>query len=116
MATKKAEPSGEPQRKLPPAMNPEAREQQLIHLAYNLAEERLRNGTASAQEVTHLLKAGQKQSELAIREAELKNDLLIARTTQIGNEEQQQQMLRDAMQAFAGYRGEIDPDLEDFDE
>jgi len=116
MAVKKAEPSGEPQRKMPPAMTPEAREQQLVHLAYNLAEERLRNGTASAQEVTHLLKAGQVQNQLAIRELELKNELLIARTTQIGNEETQQQMLKDAMRAFAGYRGEDVPDLEDFDD
>jgi hypothetical protein len=116
MVAKKTEPSGTPQRKLPPAMTPEAREQQLIHLAYNLAEERLRNGTASAQEVTHLLKAGQKQSELAIREAELKNDLLIARTTQIGNEDNQRQMLQDAMRAFAGYQGKDFDEDEDFDD
>ena len=40
------------------ALTPEAREKQLIALAMDVAEERLRNGTASSQEVTHFLKLG----------------------------------------------------------
>ena len=39
-----------------PALTPEARENQLIALAVNLAEKQLREGTASSQVITHYLK------------------------------------------------------------
>ncbi len=39
-------------------LTPEARENQMISLAMDLAEQRLRDGTASAQEVVHFLKLG----------------------------------------------------------
>lgn len=35
---------------------PEARENQLVSLAYDLAEQQLREGSASAMVITHLLK------------------------------------------------------------
>jgi hypothetical protein len=44
-------------KKRPPAATPEARENQLAALAYDLAEKQLREGTASSQVVTHFLKA-----------------------------------------------------------
>ena len=40
------------------ALTPEARENQLISLAVNLAEKQLREGTASSQVITHYLKLG----------------------------------------------------------
>lgn len=39
-----------------PAFSPEARENQLIAMAYDLAEQHLRDGTATSQEITHFLK------------------------------------------------------------
>ena len=39
-----------------PALTPEARENQLISLAIDLAEQQLRDGTASSQVITHYLK------------------------------------------------------------
>ena len=36
-----------------PALSPEARENQLISLAVDLAEQQLRDGTASSQVITH---------------------------------------------------------------
>ena len=41
-------------RRMRPALTPEARENQMISLAMDVAEERLRNGTASSQEKDHL--------------------------------------------------------------
>ena len=41
--------SSEPAKKMRPALTPEARENQLIALAVDLAEKQLREGTASAQ-------------------------------------------------------------------
>ena len=50
----------EDKKALRPAITPEGREKQLISLAMDLAEQRLLDGTASAQEVTHFLKLGSK--------------------------------------------------------
>ena len=49
--------SGE-QQMMRPALTPEARENQLISLASDLAEKQLREGTASSQVITHYLKLG----------------------------------------------------------
>ena len=42
-------------KKMRPALTPEARENQLISLAVDLAEEQLRDKTASSQVITHFL-------------------------------------------------------------
>lgn len=58
-----------------PATTPEGRENQLISLAHDLAEERLRNGTASAQEVTHFLKLGSSRERLEQQRLSHENEL-----------------------------------------
>ena len=50
--------------KIRPALTPEARENQLIYLATNLAEQQLRDGTASSQVITHYLKLGSSKEKL----------------------------------------------------
>ena len=45
-------------RKIRPALSPEARENQLVSLAVDLAEKQLMEGTASSQVITHYLKLG----------------------------------------------------------
>ena len=47
-----------------PATNPEDRENQMIALAVNLAEQQLRDGTASSQVITHYLKLGSTKERL----------------------------------------------------
>ena len=47
-----------------PALTPEARENQLIYLATDLAEKQLREGTASSQVITHYLKLGSTKEKL----------------------------------------------------
>ena len=47
-----------------PAISPEARENQMIALAVDLAEEQLRNGTASSQVITHYLKLGSTKEKI----------------------------------------------------
>lgn len=48
----------ESSRMMRPALTPEARENQLVSLAVDLAEKQLREGTASSQVITHYLKLG----------------------------------------------------------
>ena len=52
----------EPKRKK--ALSPEARENQLIAYATNLAERQLREGTASSQVIVHYLKLGSSKERL----------------------------------------------------
>ena len=58
MSKAKTPDSSSSPRKIRPAISPEARDNQLIALAYNLVEKRLLEGTASSQETTHFLKLG----------------------------------------------------------
>ena len=50
--------SNVPKRRVRPALTPEARENQLISMAVDLAEQQLIDGTASSQVITHYLKLG----------------------------------------------------------
>lgn len=49
---------------LKPALSPEARENQMIAYATNLAEKQLREGTASSQVICHYLKLGSSKERL----------------------------------------------------
>ena len=54
-------------RQMRPALTPEARENQLISLAVDLAEQQLRDGTASSQVITHFLKLNLKKRNFELR-------------------------------------------------
>lgn len=62
-----------------PSTSPEARENRLISLAYDLAEKRLLEGTASAQEVTTLLKQGSQKAREELEKLRTENDLMRAK-------------------------------------
>ena len=69
----------EPPKTLPkmrPALTPEAREGQLIALATDLVEQRLRDGTATSQEVVHFLRLGSMRERLEREKLENENILL----------------------------------------
>lgn len=90
-----------------PALTPEARENQMISLAMDLAERRLRDGSASSQEVTHFLKiAANKEidainKQLAQKELELKEAKRQAVESQAKIDELYSQALK-AMQRYSG--------------
>lgn len=48
----------------PPAATPNARENQMVALAYDVAEKQMRDGTASSQVVSHFLKLGSSRERL----------------------------------------------------
>ena len=113
---RKGSSSEEPLPKLPPTFSAEARESQLIALAYDLAEKRLRDGTASSAETVHLLRAGTVEKQQQIEKLKRENILLAARTEQLGDESRLEKLLERATQAFAGYRGEDPEPYEGSDE
>ena len=97
-------------KKMRPALSVEARENQLISLAVDLAEQQLREGTASSQVITHYLKLGSTreklENELKMRELEL----MAAKTKQINNAEDSKILYEQALKAMRNYAGQGDPD------
>lgn len=89
----------------PPATTPEARENQMIALAMDVVEERLRNRTASSQETTHFLKLGsvKEKKELALLEQEL--ELKKAKTESIQSAKRVEELYINALNAMRSYSG-----------
>lgn len=92
----------------PPARNIENRENQLIEKAYNLAEERLDNGTASAQEIVHFLKMGTAKAQLEKKKLEAETELLTSKKDAIDATKRSEEKYDEAMRAFQEYRGDND--------
>lgn len=98
--------------KLRPALSPEARENQMIALAMDLVEQRLRDGTASSQETTHFLKAASQKSKLELENLRLTNELTAAKTKAIGDTAEIKILYEDALKAMRKYQGQGDDDYD----
>lgn len=101
-----------------PALNPEMREQQLISLAVDLVEQRLRDGTASAQETTHFLKLASQKSKIELERAKLENKLIEAKTRAIDDQADMKTLYLNAIKAMKLYQGHggSSEDEDDYDE
>ena len=88
-----------------PALTPEAREQQLTALAIDLVEQRLIDGTASAQETVHFLKLASRKAKLEAERAELENELIKAKTQSIRDQADMKALYKDAIAAMRRYGG-----------
>ena len=97
------------------AMSPEARENQLISEAVDLAEEQIINGTASSQVITHFLKLGSMKERLEREKLQNENELLKAKVKNLESAERSEEMYRKVINAMREYSGnDIDYD-EDYD-
>ncbi len=88
-----------------PAMTPEARENQLISLAVDLAEKQLMEGTASAQVITHYLKLGSMRAKVELELLEKQRDLAAAKTENLKSQERVEELYAAAMEAMRSYSG-----------
>lgn len=102
--TKKADSSSSP-RKIRPAISPDARDNQLIALAYNLVEQRLLEGTASSQETTHFLKLGSQRERKELEILELQKELIAAKTRNMNSMDELKELYANALSAMADYQG-----------
>lgn len=91
-----------------PALSPESREMQLESLAYDLAEKKLREGTASSQVIIHFLKNATAKAELEKAKVEYENELLKAKRDSIKQQAMNESLARDALSAFRKYSGQDD--------
>lgn len=87
-----------------PASTPEAREQQLINLAVNLAEEKLLNGTASSQIITTLLNLA--TAKYRLEKAKIESDLRLseAKIEHLKAQETSMEIYNNALVAFRSYQ------------
>ena len=99
-------------RKMRPALTPEARENQLVCLATDLAEKQLREGTASSQVITHYLKLGSTRERLEREKIEEENKLLKARTEALQSSKRIEELYMDALNAMRIYSGQGGPNDE----
>ena len=92
-------------RKIRPALTPEARENQLIALAVDLVQQRLLDGSASSQETTHFLKLGSMKNQLEMEKLREENKLLKAKTESIQSAKRVEELYAEAINAMRCYSG-----------
>jgi len=111
---KKIAVSTETRPKQRPASTAEGREAQLIAMATSLAEEQLRNGTASSQVITHFLKLGTEKEKLERQKLAMETEKLKAQAEALRSAKRMEELYEDAIKAFGIYKGEIDEDDESY--
>jgi phage-related minor tail protein len=99
-------------RKIRPALTPEARENQLISLAVDLAEQQLLDGTASSQVITHYLKLGSTREKIQKEILEKQKDLIEAKTQTLQSNQKIEELYLEAMKAMKLYSGQDASDNE----
>ena len=102
--------SEKPTRKSRPALTPESRENQLISLAIDLAEEQLRAGIASSQVVTHYLKLGSSKDRLERDILEQQKELISAKTEALRSTQRIEELYTNALEAMRIYSGSASTD------
>lgn len=98
-----------------PATTPEQRENQLVSLAIDVAEQQMINGTASSQIITHYLKLGSTRERLEQERLAKENELLQAKVQQLQSAKRVEELYADALNAMRSYAGQdtFDDGLED---
>lgn len=97
-------------KKMRPALTPEARENQLIALAVDLAERQLRDGSASSQVITHYLKLGSTKEKIEKDILQKQKEFIEAKTNNLKSIERSEELAAEALKAFRGYSGAAEDD------
>lgn len=103
-------------RKGRPPITPEGKEQLMISYAMDLAEQQLREGTASAQVICHFLKLGTSRAELEKEKLARENELLKVKAENIKAMERQEEMFKEAINAMKRYQGRGSEEDYEFEE
>ena len=95
------------------ATTPEGREKQLINLAVDLAERQLREGTASAQVISHYLKASSTREQVELER--LRGDVRLqeAKIEQMATVARVEDLYNDAIAVMRNYQGDFSSHRED---
>ena len=110
MKKAKAVTSSESSRKMRPALSPEARENQMISLAMDLAEQQLKDGTASSQLITEFVKRGSTKARIEQEILEEQKELIEAKTQSLRSAQRIEELYANALDAMRNYSGQGDLD------
>jgi hypothetical protein len=89
-----------------PAETSEGRENQLVSLAIDLAEKQLRDGTASAQVISHYIKLGSSRENLEQERLRLENSLTNAKIENLASQSRMEELYVEAITAMKQYSGQ----------
>lgn len=94
----------------PTARTPEARDNQMIALSYDLVEQRLRDGTATSQETTFFLKLAAEREEAKLKKEimEEQRKLYQAKTESLQSAKRIEELYANAMKSFQSYKSSAD--------
>src|SRR5690348_4138652 len=92
-------------RRRKPATSPEEREMQLADIAYDLAEEQIRSGTASSQVITHFLKVGSTRERIEQERMRHEVELMQVKKEQLEGQKRVEELYVNALEAMRGYSG-----------
>lgn len=93
------------ERKSRPALTPEARENQMIALAVDLAEQQLRDGSASSQVITHYLKLASTKERIEKEILMKQKELITAKTESLKSAKKVEELYASALDAMREYGG-----------
>ena len=106
MAKRTKTTSNDTQKKMRPATTPEARENQMIALAVDLAEKQLIEGTASSQVITHYLKLATTKEKIEREILEKQKELIVAKTENLQSAKRIEELYSNALKAMQNYSGQ----------
>lgn len=92
-------------REFAPAISPESREAQISSLAYDLVEQRMRDGTATSQETTYFLKLASPNAKRQRVKLDKEIELLEAKTEAIKAAKRMDEVYMEAINAMRIYQG-----------
>jgi len=84
----------------------------MISLAFDLVEQRLRDGTASATETVALMKLGSSRERLEQQRIAHENELLVVKKEAMEASVKSDELFREAMDYFRAYTGNGPPPTE----
>lgn len=93
------------ERKRARARSPERREQEMISLAEELAERKIRDGTASSQIIVHYLRLGTTRERLEKERIIEDTKLRRAKTESLDLAKRIEELYNDAIKSFGSYSG-----------
>lgn len=91
-----------------PLTSPEATEARMCGLAISLAEQQLRDGTASSQVITHYLKLATGKYQEEIERLKRENELLSAKTNALQAQQKSDEQIQQVLDALRSYSGETE--------
>lgn len=87
------------------SQTPEGREDEIIAMAYDLAEQQIRDGTVSATVLAQVLKLGSSKDRLEREIMEEQRKLVSAKTESLESARRIEALYEDAITAFRSYQG-----------